>query len=74
MNRQAIVPTALLTLVVAFVCVCQFVRPSWRVGHDEYKLLPVQDWDFGPGYWDGVSTGGRFYDCGPIERITNIYP
>lgn len=74
MNRQAIVRAALLVSLVAFVCVCQFVRPAWRVGHDEVRLLPVQDWGFGAGYWDGVSTGGRIYRYGPVERTTNIYP
>lgn len=74
MNRKAIVLTALLVSLVAFVCVCQFVQPSWRVGHDEMRLVPVQKWNFGAGYWDGISTGGRIYGYGPVEQITNIYP
>jgi hypothetical protein len=74
MNKNTPVSLALLVPLVTFLGVCQFVHLSWRMGHDEFSLVPVQRWNFGDGFWDAKTTGGRFYDCGPLHYETNAYP
>lgn len=75
MKRKAIVSTVLLALVVAFICVCQFGQPPvCQIGHDEYELLSIQEWHFGPLIHHGGPEAQRLhiYDYGPIRRMTWI--
>jgi hypothetical protein len=74
MKTNILVSVAMLVLLITFLSVCQFSHLSWRVGHNELSLVPVRDWGFGDGFWDGVSSGGRIYDCGPLHYETNVSP
>lgn len=65
-----------LSLIGGLAVVCQSGEHTWTHGHDQYRLLPIKEWNFRSGYWDGIDghgqgTGGRIYQYGFIERVTN---
>ncbi len=70
-----------LTIVIgAMAVVGQTCQPVIHVGHDDYMLMPISEWGFGSGYWDGFNahtrqgTGGRIISYGIVWRSTNVYP
>ena len=76
-RNGAVAAYVVVVLLAALIIARQLVHPAWETRHDSYQLLPVQEWGFGVGYWDGVNpttrqgVSGRIYGCGFIERSTN---
>jgi len=71
----------LASVFVALVVVSEFFHPIKNIGHDDWRLLPIQEWGLAvgsnAGFWDGIDlkthhdTGGRIYTYGFLERSTN---
>ena len=49
-----------LTAITGVVAVVgQTCHSVIRVGHDDYMLMPISEWGFGSGYWDGFNAPGK---------------
>ncbi len=77
MKKGVTFAVSALLFLLAFAGICQIARSPWRVGRNEYVLLPIGEWGFGTGHWDGYDLrarqgiGGRVYYYGVVRRVTN---